>query len=421
MTDPPFTVDAGEPATGDGMRILFVDDEPDVLDSLRDALRRYRRVWRMSFATGGELALAALDAEPADVVVSDMLMPGMDGATLLAEIQQRHPATIRIVLSGYANPQVVARAATVAHRFLAKPCKVDELSWLIDRSLALHELTKQAELYRVTATTTTLPSRPGLYMELTEAIADPRTSPDDIAGVIERDTAMTAKLLQLANSAFFGTGRGVSSIRAAVVNLGTDTIRALTLSAEAFGKLKPVGVDRFSIEEFQQHASLTAAIAAKIMPRGLGEHDAVAAALMHDIGELVMVCEDPARWQRLSEEAERRELALHEIEREREGVTHAAIGAYLLSLWGLPDGVVEAVAHHHNPAGLPGTPSLDAVAAVHIADALANEIHPRSIEGGTCATLVDAYVEQLGALAQLDGWRTLAAERSRRLCGEAGS
>ncbi len=121
-------------------RVLFVDDQVEVLDGLRDALRRYRRAWRMRFVTGGAAALAALEAEPVDVIVSDIQMPGMDGAELLALVQERYPATIRIVLSD-ANTASSTRAATIAHRILAKPCNVDDLVGLVvERSCASHEL-----------------------------------------------------------------------------------------------------------------------------------------------------------------------------------------------------------------------------------------------------------------------------------------
>ncbi|MGO9977492.1 MAG: HDOD domain-containing protein [Solirubrobacteraceae bacterium] len=398
--------------------MLFVDDEVDLLDALRDALRRYRRVWRMRFVTGGAAALAALEAEPTDVIVSDIQMPGMDGAELLALVQKRYPATIRIVLSGSANAGIITRAATVAHRILAKPCDIDDLALIIERSCALHELTEHAEQFRVAAAATTLPSCPGLYTEITRLLVKPGSGPEDIAAAIERDTAMTAKLLQLANSAFFGIGRNVSRVRDAVVFLGADTIKTLTLSTEAFSKLAPTGMQGFSIEEFQHHATLSARIAAALLPAGVAQQDAITAALLHDIGELVSIADDRHRWQGLVEQARGRELPLHLIEQELQGITHAATGAYLLSLWGLPDGVVEAVAHHHDPGAVPGA-TLDAVGAVHIADALAHEVRHSPDERTPPPPLDLAFLDLLGVRSRLDRWRELATEAERALA--AGS
>ncbi len=405
---------AGRPSK----RVLFVDDEVDVLDALRDALRRYRRVWRMRFATGGVPALVALEAEPADVIVSDIQMPGMDGAELLARVQESYPATIRIVLSGYANTAVITRAATVAHRILAKPCDVDELALVIERSCALHELTEHAEQLRAAAGATTLPSCPGLYAEITGLLAKPGSGPEDIAAVIERDAAMTAKLLQLANSAFFGVGRNVSRIRDAVVFLGSDTIKTLTLSTEAFSKLAPRRLQGFSIEEFQRHATLSARIAAAILPAGAAQQDAITAALLHDIGQLVSIADDRHRWQTQVEQARGRELPLYVIEQELQGITHAETGAYLLSLWGLPDGVVEAVAHHHDPGAVPGV-VLDAIGAVHIADALAHEVRQGPDERTPPPRLDVAFIDRVGVSSRLDQWRELAIEAERVLA--AGS
>jgi len=395
-------------------RILFVDDEVDLLESLRDAMRRYRRLWDVDFAPGGEEALAALDAQSADVVISDMLMPAMDGATLLAHVRDGWPTTIRIILSGYAEPKLLTRAATVAHRFLGKPCSAQELGLLIERSCALRELTVQTEAYRVTAAATTLPSRPGLYTQLTQLLSDPAWRPDQIASLIEQDTAMTAKVLQLANSAFFGVRHQVTRVRDAVVYLGVETIKSLTLTAEAFGKLTPEDVPGFSIEEFQRHAMLVGRIAAAILADGRAQQEALTAALLHDVGKLVLIAEDPQRWARLNEEARRRQLPLYEIEQQREGVTHADTGAYLLSLWGLPDDVVEAVAHHHDPESVPGL-ELDAVAAVHIADALAHELDPGADGGPPAGALNEAFLDRLGLLPRQDLWRHLAARSVSQL------
>ena len=332
---------AAQPATAGAdqraaKRILFVVEEPALLEGLIAALGGYRRQWRVESVGGASAALAALDGQPADVVIADMQMSGMDGATLLAHVHDRSPATIRIILSADANPQVLVRAAAVAHRFLGKPCQVDELGALIERSCALRELTEQAQALRVTAAATALPSSPALYTQVTQVISDPAWAPDQVAAVIERDTAMTAKVLQLANSAFFGIGHTVARVRDAVVYLGVDTIKSLALTAEAFDGLAPAGVEGFSIEEFQSHAMLVGKIAASILPAGRGQHEAMTAGLLHDIGKLVLIADDPRRWVSLNRDARERGLPLHETERERQGITHAGTGAYLLSLWGLP-------------------------------------------------------------------------------------
>jgi putative nucleotidyltransferase with HDIG domain len=409
-----------EPAERPLKRILFVDDELDLLDSLGDALRRYRNVWQLRFATGGDAALAALEAEPADVVVCDIQMPVMNGAALLSKIQELYPSTIRIVLSGYADCEIVAHAATAAHRILAKPCDLDALCLNLERSCTLHELSEVAELYRLTAATTTLPSRPGLYTEITHLIADPLSTADEIAAVIEQDMAMTAKVLQLANSAFFGNGRSVTGVREAVAYLGVDTIKSLTLSAETFGKLAPEGIEGFSIEAFQQHAILVARIAGGILEPGEAQQDAITAGLLHDIGKLVAISDDRRRWCEISEEARALRYPRHNVEKDREGVTHAATGAYLLALWGLPLGVVEAVAGHHDPALLPGV-TLDAIAAVHIADALAHEVKPE-LGDGTPAPVIDpAYLDRLDVAAELPRWRGLARDAAETLAEPAAA
>jgi HD-like signal output (HDOD) protein len=159
---------------------------------------------------------------------------------------------------------------------------------------------------------------------------------------------------------------------------------------------------------------LVARIADTILPPGREQQEAVTASLLHDVGKLILVAEDPDRWKRLNDEAHERGVPLHQVELESEGVTHAATGAYLLSLWGLPDPVVEAVAHHHDPGSLPGI-GLDPIAAVHIANALANELEP-TVEGSPPPEPLDeAFVESLGVGRSQVAWRHAAATAASQL------
>src|SRR6266545_6839404 len=108
-------------------RILFVDDEPAILKGLQNLLFRDRPRWEMVFANSGELAVRELAKAPFDVVVSDIRMPGMDGATLLNHVKDRYPTTARIMLSGHAEREAIVRALPALQQLLSKPCNAQTL------------------------------------------------------------------------------------------------------------------------------------------------------------------------------------------------------------------------------------------------------------------------------------------------------
>ena len=407
--DPHSTL--GTSAEAAPKRILFVDDKPDMFGALQEALSGPGGSWQVQYAAGGEAALAALAHHPVDVVVAEEQMAPMDGVTLLTRVRDQHPTAIRMILSGTTTPGL---ATIVSHRLLSKPANVEELSVLIRRSTALHERTGEVEAFRKSMATTALPSRPGVYMELNQVLSDPDWQPHQVSAVLERDVAMSAKVLQLANSALFGLTSTVTSVRDAVMYLGVDTIRSLALTAEAFGKVAPRGNAEFSLDDFQAHAMLVARITASILPAGRTQQEAVTAALLHDIGKLVLISGGDRRWAQLNDQARERNVPAYVVEAESDGVTHAQMGAHLLSLWGLPDGIVEAVAHHHDPSEVDGL-AFDGVAAVHIANGLANELLPADEGQAPAAGLDLELLDRLGLRPRLELWR----QRARDL-GSAG-
>jgi HD-like signal output (HDOD) protein len=263
-------------------------------------------------------------------------MPGMDGATLLARVRELDPSAVRIVLSGQAELRTMARAAGVAHRLLAKPCPIDELAHVIERSCALQEIIGRVDICRRTAGASALPSVPRLYGQLTELLASGEGGAEDVARIVERDMAMAAKLLQLANSAYFGRRHPVSRVREAVVYLGLDALRALALSSEVFSRFP---VDRpiagFSLEQLQQHCSRVARLASAIWREHGSSDEVFAAGLLHDIGLLVIAAWEGDELARIVAVANDEGRSVYDLERERHGVTHAELGASLLALWGL--------------------------------------------------------------------------------------
>jgi HD-like signal output (HDOD) protein len=383
-------------------RILFVDDEQQLLEGLRDTLRRQRGVWDLEFALGGDEALDALGRDHFDVVVTDMRMPGMDGAELLARVRELSPDTARIILSGQTDLEAALRAARVAHQFLSKPCPGDELCAVLRRVLELRELVGSEELRSAVGRIRTLPSPPAVYHQLTSALESAETSASDVSNIVSRDAALSAKLLQLANSSFFGLPRHLESVREAVVYLGTTIIRGLVLSTAAFKMIEGHQGWHETAETLQEHALLVGRISERLLP---GQGDAAfTAGLLHDIGKVVLLVEYGERYDALLRGGEG---ALTERERAELGVTHCEVGAYLLNLWGLPYPIIEAVAYHHDPARVEHS-TFGMLAAVHVADALVEGLAGRTEE----CELDEAYLATLGVSGSIPAWRALAVDLS---------
>lgn len=331
-------------------------------------------------------------------------MPSMDGAELLAAVAQQHPRAIRLVLSGQMDTHAAERAAAVAHRFLSKPISGVDLCETIDRLLGMRSRLHNDALRAVVNAVGTLPMARASFAAILSVTADPHVAVATVARTIERDIAFAAKLLQLSNAAFFGPRRTLASLEEAIGHLGLTTVRAIVLSDEVAASIASSGtVVGDSIDAFERHSLLVARVARRIVPRPTMAAAAFVAGLLHDIGKLLLMARLPERYERIVEEARRRDCAVHVVEAET-GATHADIGGYLLGVWGLPDAVVDAVARHHAPDG--NAPEIDLVTVVHAADVLVHE----AITGSRPPATFDiSYLAATGAEA-LPAWRRAAQQ-----------
>jgi len=357
--------------------VLFVDDEAGVLDGLRRMLFPLRREWNQLFAGSGAEALRILDEQPVDVIVSDMRMPEMDGAALLREVRARHPEVIRFILTGQTDDEAVYRTVGNAHQFLMKPCPAKVLKNAISRALTLRERLANPAVTKLVTETGELPAIPEVYRQLCEELNSPEGSVANIGRIIEKDPGMTAKILQLVNSAFFGLRRPVSTATQAVAMLGLETIRSLVLSVGLFSHFEQRQfAEGFSLHTLWTHGMETARAARmicdmeKISP---AETDALyTAALLHDTGEALLASGQPEYYSHCADFAELNGVSLEDAEREVFSCTHAELAAYLLGIWSLPDIIVEAVLFHHHPDEVTGE-GLHGPMVVYCADLLCRE------------------------------------------------
>ena len=393
-------------------RILFVDDESRVLDGLRRLLHADRKRWDMQFAVGGEAALRACEAGRFDVVVTDMRMPGMDGATLLGHIRDLYPSTARLILSGYAEVKLATRAVSVAYRILSKPCNGPELQATIERVCMLQDIFCTPEIRQVIGTIGELPSLSKAYEALAQVVHDPAASVAIVSDIIEQDVAMSAKILQLVNSGFFGLAQKVTSLQSAVAYLGMDTIQNLALASDTFRIFLPdPRIPRTFGESMQQDARRLALIV-RTLPLDKTVRDiTVMAALLQGVGKLVLASKMPDEFCAVLSLMRERDCRQSEAEMELLGITHAELGAYLLGLWGINSMAVEAIAHLHDPTRIPHF-GFDSSTALYVASLLARELdaHPADLLGKKLSEFDLRCLEKLGALQQFPVFRERAIE-----------
>ena len=385
--------------TGAKTRILFVDDEPEVLAGLRTLLRKRRKVWAMTFAEGPEAALEHLASAAFDVVVSDVRMPGMDGVTLLERVRETQPQAARIVLTGECDGATSLRAAKVAHRFLSKPCDPALLAEAVERSAALQRELHDPALRALVGRVDRLPPAPSVYAELCERGRADDVTVAELSAIVERDPSLSAKVLQLVNSSYFGFARQIASVQAAVAYLGLETMRDLILAAKVFDTPRARGA--LDPDALAAHGMETARLVRALEIPGADRDVAATAALVHDVGLVAIACANPEALAAVGGDGAR------DPERNRSawGTDHAAVGAYLLGLWGLPTAIVEAVALHHRPAEAAHTPTAFAVC---VADVLSEM--PEGADPIAEGALDPALLADLGLLDRVGTWLDALAE-----------
>lgn len=392
-------------------RILFVDDEPNILDGLRRMLRRKQREWELEFADSGSKALKLMEQAPYDVVVSDMRMPEMDGAELLSLVMEQYPETIRFILSGHSDKAAIMRSLPATHQYMSKPCDASVLTEQLNRALCLKQQLDNKLVRRMISEIDTLPSLPEVYQQIQRISQSDEAGVKEAADVLSADIGMSAKLLQLVNSSFFGLAREVSSVHQAVSLLGMETLKSLVLTAGVFGEFTTnASFPGFSLERFSEHCTACGALAKQIVldesqDETMAEH-AMTAGLLHDVGKLIMAAKLPDIFADTLETACQDESPIYKTELECEGFSHAAVGAYLLGLWRLPLPVLDAVAFHHCPEES-GCESFTPTAAVHVANILVQERNPGYSGNCVVPEMNMAFLSKLGLEDRIERWRQI--------------
>ena len=397
-------------------RILFVDDEPMILKGIQRTLRKMRDVWDMTFASSAAEALAVLDNNPMDVIISDIKMPEMDGSQLLAEVKQHHPHVVRLVLSGHVEQETTIKSVQFAHQCLSKPCDVKVLKQTLAKLFALRDILSDNSIKKIVSQIESLPSLPTIYTEIIAEMQSEDPSINKITDIIGRDVSMTAKILQVVNSVFFGLPQRIGNPKQAVMLLGLETIKSLVLSVKIFSEFSQKKYSWFDIDAIFKHSISVSSYAKAIVKNEKMDQDLInyslMAGLLHDLGKLILATNFKDTYQQVLTESRNSDHKLWELEQETFGTSHAEIGAYLMGLWNLENPIIEAIAFHHCPAKSASN-QMGLLTVVHVANALDHEEDfPENQESDL--PYDDEYIAQLGGTDRIAEWRQVCTEYAER-------
>jgi HD-like signal output (HDOD) protein len=387
-----------------GKRILFADADKQALEEFCKVMGSQ---WEVTSATSGMAALAEMQNQPCDVIVACIDLPELDGAELLNHVRVAHPETIRFVTAPADMKERVISHMVGGHQFLAKPFDKATLKSTIERSVSADHLIVNANMRELVGRIRTFPTIPSLYLEVITALNNPDATTEDVGVIVAKDMAMTTKMLQVLNSAYFSLPRTITDPAEAVGILGFETVKSLIMSVKLmsqYDKIKPV---YFSIDNIWRHSTRVARIAREFTLVEIGDPvlaaSAYTAGLMHDLGKVILAANFDQQYSGAHGLARKQGLPLWEVEKDIFGANHGEIGAYLFGLWGMPQNIIEAAALHHHP-GRAAEKKFSPLTAVHIANALEYEDNPGA-DNLIVPVLDMQYLEQLELADRIDTWR----------------
>jgi len=348
------------------MKLLLVDDERMILNGLKRAL--FGTGWKIFTAEGGEEALQFLEEHQVDLIISDMLMPGMNGAELLEEVSKRHPGIIRASLSGYSDPDITIKGGFFAHQAFMKPCDPSVIKAEVRRIEEILELFPDRVIQNAIGTITSLPVAPKLFFDVKRTLADPNSSMHDVAKLISEEPAMCAKIIQISNNAIFRGRKEIKSISEAITRLGGQVVTNIIAMLEVYS----VSMNEPSkpLEKIQAHSLRVAKLASTLVDPDLKDTTFLIG-ILHRIGEYVRMKIAPDLMSAFLNPKTKGNDKSH-LERYLFKTKSEQLGGYLLYFWGFPLPIIEGVLTHDDPEKLMQS-EFNSACAVYIANCILTE------------------------------------------------
>jgi putative nucleotidyltransferase with HDIG domain len=394
-------------------KILYVGESVASQPRLRAELTQLKPEWNAAFGAHAQEALGLLARNRFDAIVSDDHLPDMEGLRFLNTVQEKYPDAHRLIVCELDSISGL-KSTRLTHQCVPKPWDKDTIETVLERAFARAVWLSNPTVRNLVHRMPVLPSPPTFYFELVRALRSDEVNLDHLAERASRDPALTAKLLQVSNSATLGLRHRVTRVQDAIGYLGFETTRSLVLLAHTFAYCDKIRAVGFSIERLWQHSLTVGALSRRIAREENAKAEmndlCFLAGLLHDIGKLLLAVNLPDEYSKVMTRVQQSEekTSLWQAELDQFGTTHAEVGAELMAIWNLPLPVVEALALHHKPTQLLSV-GFSPLTAVHVADVFAaNFANPVGTIGQAEIDLT--YLWDAGVAERLEPWREACRE-----------
>lgn len=401
-------------------QLLLISEGRSLNPQAMDLSEGFKKRWSITHATSGANAKDLSQEHTFDAIVSELRLPDMTGNELLDALTESQSQAQRFILADLTDRQTMLKCVGTAHQFISKPCDGPKLESSLERAFQLDIWFGNDKVKNLVTHMRKVPSPPTIYFQIVKELQSPAASMENIGALISQDMAVTAKLLQMVNSAAFGLQRPVSSPAEAVMYLGIETTKSLVLLAHTYSHFDKIPSSVFTVDSLWRHSLATGRLA-----RALARAEKVSeeicdqsftAGLLHDMGKLVLAANHPDRYENVAQEIQKTGCPVWEAEQQVFETSHAEVGAWLTAIWSLPLNIIEALALHHHPSRFLSE-GFCPMTAVHVANVLEHEVQPDA--NAAAVSQVDLeYLKEKDFDDRLDTWREIAENLAPRNTGE---
>lgn len=315
--------------------VLFIDDDDFMLRALLRLARRLRPDWQFFTAVDANAWRNLVSpAVKLDLVICDYLMPQLNGDKVLAEMAQLYPGAVRALLTGDTTEDVVCSASKIAHFVLSKPFNERDILQLFHSVELTHSLPVSADVRDMLGNSALLMPLPSVVKKVRDVLLNEQSEAADIVDVIQHEPLITARILQLANSAFMGFSRSTASLEEAIRRLGVKLTSAVITTIALEQAITPM-LDYNKHRQIND-AAFDIAVHSRFISRGLGykqevQEELFVAALLSAIGALITAT-DQWRQQYSDFYADGPAVKLEVV-----------VSAFMLTLWGYSESICQTV------------------------------------------------------------------------------